>query len=336
MITSWLSAAVMASIPAAAALQVLSTPQLLLAAVATSSLFVFFDAAGFGVVPALVGPAGVAAATSTMMSINTIIGLIGPVIGAAVATWLGPPAALGIDAISYAAAALVLARLSWRATPPPTSRPSTGSQILEGLRYLRSQPVIRTLTYLGVGNSLTAGAVTGLVVVVAVQQIGLDSHDSRIGLLYAAAAAGSLAAAQLLPRLQSQASIGTITSTALAVNAAALLCWATSSGLLVGVLALTLWQASNTTVSLNGIIVRQAVTPQELQGRVNTTARMIAWGGQPLGAGIGGLLASHLGTAPALLLTGTGVGVSLLFAITSRRLTDHRLADLLRRVPHRG
>ncbi len=56
--TSWLSAAVMASIPVASALGILTTPQLLAAALLTSATFVFFDAAGFGVVPALVGRRG--------------------------------------------------------------------------------------------------------------------------------------------------------------------------------------------------------------------------------------------------------------------------------------
>jgi hypothetical protein len=51
--------------------------------------------------------------------------------------------------------------------------------------------VVGPLTYLGVGNSLTEGAVVGLVVVTAVRRLGLDAQDRRIGLLWAAAAAGA-------------------------------------------------------------------------------------------------------------------------------------------------
>ena len=39
------------------------------------------------------------------------------------------------------------------------------------------------------------------------------------------------------------------------------------------------------------ITLRQMLTPDHLQGRVNTTGRLIAWGGQPVGALLGGLLA---------------------------------------------
>jgi hypothetical protein len=43
--------------------------------------------------------------------------------------------------------------------------------------------VVGPLTYLRVGNSLTEGAVVGLVVVTAVRRLGLDAQDRRIGLL---------------------------------------------------------------------------------------------------------------------------------------------------------
>jgi hypothetical protein len=37
------------------------------------------------------------------------------------------------------------------------------------------------------------------------------------------------------------------------------------------------------TVNGNGITVRQLLTPDELQGRVNATGRMIAWVSPPFG-----------------------------------------------------
>lgn len=186
--TSWLSAAVMASIPVASALGLLTTPQLLAAALLTSATFVFFDAAGFGVVPALVGRDGVAAATGTMMSVSTVIGLLGPAAGGGLATAIGPARAIAADAASYALAAILLARLRWEAPANATTRDGgTRADIREGVRYLWHHRVIRVLTLLGIGNSLTAGALTGLIIVTGVQRLGLGDHDPRLGLLYTAA-----------------------------------------------------------------------------------------------------------------------------------------------------
>jgi hypothetical protein len=63
---------------------------------------------------------------------------------------------------------------------------------------------------------------------------------------------------------------------------------------------------------INGIALRQQVMPDHLQARVNTTARMIAWGGQPFGAAIGGALAEVFDIRTALLLVAIGVGLSAL------------------------
>ena len=70
---------------------------------------------------------------------------------------------------------------------------------------------------------------------------------------------------------------------------------------------LLVWQATNSLVIVNGIVARQRAAPDQMQGRVNTTARMIAWGGQPLGAALGGVLAGAYGVRTALLITGCAV-----------------------------
>jgi hypothetical protein len=48
-------------------------------------------------------------------------------------------------------------------------------------------------------------------------------------------------------------------------------------------------------VTTSGITIRRMLTPDHLQARVNTSGRLIAYGGgQPLGAVLGGMLAQWL------------------------------------------
>lgn len=193
-----------------------------------------------------------------------------------------PPAAITLDALSYAAAALLLTRLPLASSMSNSARSpvrDTLADIAEGLRYIRDHPLIRPLTLLGIGNSFTEGAVVGLIVVTAVRTFSMAPDDQRIGLFWAAAALGALAAATALPRLQKAVPVGWITLGGLAANATFLACWAAAPGLATGLAALACWQSANAQVSLNGIVIRQQLTPEHLQGRVNTTARMIAWGG---------------------------------------------------------
>ena len=318
-VTSVVSAAAMASVPLADLVGLLTTAHVLLAAVTVSSAFVFFDAAGFGVLPAIVGREGLSTATGTMMSVSTAITLVGPALGGVCVAVAGAPAVLALDGASYLLAAVLLARVRVPARPPeePAGRrwSRMRQDVAEGLRYLWWQPTIRTLTLLGVGNSLTAGAVTGLVVVVATRRLGLADDDPRIGLLFAAAAAGTLAVSLALPRIHARWRVGAITLGALIANWVALLAWAATREWRLAVVVLAVLQAANTLVNINGIVVRQALTPDRLQGRVNTTARMIAWGGTPFGALLGGILADAAGVAGALLVMSAGVAVSFLAGV---------------------
>ncbi|MFD4788660.1 MFS transporter [Streptomyces sp. NPDC058459] len=317
---SWSSAALIAAIPAAAAAGLLTTAQLMLTGPAVCAVFVFFDAAAFGALVTLVGHDGVARATGRMMSASTLIGLIGPSAAGLLVATLAPPTAVTFDALSYAAAALLLTRLPLASSAPGGAGSpvrDTLADIAEGLRYIRRHPLIRPLTLLGMGNSFTEGAVVGLIVVTAVRTFGMTEDDGRIGLFWAAAALGALVAATVLPRLHKTVPLGWITLGGLAANAVFLACWAASPGLVWGLAALACWQSANALVSLNGIVIRQRLTPEHLQGRVNTTARMIAWGGQPLGAAVSGLLADAAGVRTALLTAGLGALLSLSAGLTT-------------------
>ncbi|WP_165436193.1 MFS transporter [Amycolatopsis suaedae] len=304
-VTSVGQAAVLASVPLADAFGVLGTAHLLVAALCTAAAGVFFDAASFSAIPELVGRDKLAEATGVSSGLSTVISMLGPGVGGVVAASLGPANAIGIDALSYAVAAVLLARLPLlRAASAPAGRPLRGD-IAEGLRYVWRHPLIRPLTLLGIGNSLAAGAVLALLLPAAVEQLGLAADDARIGLLYAAVGAGALLATVVLPRLSRALPPGWVTLGGLLLSWVFLLGWVLATTFPVALAALALWQASNTLVVLNGILVRQRVTPDELQGRVNTTGRMIAWGGQPLGAVLGGGLAGVWGTSGALVCVGS-------------------------------
>ncbi|MDQ0743142.1 MFS family permease [Clavibacter sp. B3I6] len=328
--TTWLSAAATATVPLAA-LAGPPHPALLVAvAAAVSSLFVFFDAASFSAVPALVGRDRVGAATTRMTTVYTVIGIAGPLAGAAAVTGVGAPAVLAIDAASFAAAAVLLVRVRWApvARPPARVPRRLGHEILEGLQHIRRAPLVRDLTLVGAGSSLTGGAVTGTLVVMVAHGLDEPADGPALGILAAAAACGTLAASRALRPVQRRVGVGAIALGALALQVALTAAWSAVGSLVVAVLVLAAWQAATSTVALSGIVVRQTVTPAHLQGRVNTTARMVAWGGQPIGAGLGGVIASSAGIRTAILVTGLGALASLAGAAASGLRRAPRLADL--------
>lgn len=320
----------MLTVPVADALGVLGFAHLLVVAAVVSSLFVFADAASFGVVPQMVGRDRVASATSTLVTVGTTIGLVGPVVSGALVTVTSPALVLGIDGVAYLAAAAITARLRWSGSDDvrPAGPRNLQAEVLEGLRYLWEIRVVRWLTILGTGASLAGGATTGLLVVVGVEQLGLASDDPALGWLFAAGAVGTFAASLALPRLQRRVGVGVITTTGYAVGLAVLAALSLTSTLAWALPLLAVLNLAMTTLVVNGIITRQVVTPDHLQSRVNTTARLIAWGGSPLGAALAGVVAETAGTPWALRMAAAGLLASLVGAVLAGVPRFPRIADL--------
>lgn len=64
--------------------------------------------------------------------------------------------------------------------------------------------------------------------------------------------------------------------------------------------------------NITQLSLRQGITRDRLQGRVNATMRFLMWGVTPVGALTGGLLGTVIGLRPALLVA--SIGVLLAFA----------------------
>ncbi|MEP7025382.1 MAG: MFS transporter [Actinomycetota bacterium] len=313
------SAALLASIPVADAAGVLTVAQIYVVAVATATVFVWFDAANFGAIPAIAGRDRIAAAYSRINATATVLMIVSPALGGVLAATIGPAPAMGIDAASCVISALLL--LSIRR--PFASAEGGGEgiparmreRIAEGLRFLWHHPTIRSLTLLGFGNSLALGGVTGLMVVYAHRQLGLPRTSALIGVLYASGAVGSLLCTSVLPRLMRRFSVLIIRLAGVSAELALLAGFALATGLIPAMVLLAALSAASEAVILSGIIYRQQVTPDHLQSRVNVVARMIAWGGQPFGAVLAGAIASVSSVRAGLLTGGVALAAVLVLSV---------------------
>lgn len=182
------------------------------------------------------------------------------------------------------------------------------AEVREGLAWLRSNVLLRSLAVLlGLmnGGFMMFGAVFALF---ALQVLGLD--ELGFGLLLTAMAAGSVVASLTAARIVDALGRGrTLWITLVAavvlpsVQGATSNVWVVAGASVVFGAAAVLWNVI--TVSL-----RQAVIPDHLLGRVNAVYRFLGWGSMPIGAFIGGQLASAYGlrapffAASAIMLLG--------------------------------
>ncbi len=330
------SVVAMASIPLTAVLGALTPAQIFVAGVATGTAFVWHDSALFGALPAIVGRDRVAGAYGIFISTSQVLQVSATAAAGVLIATVGAQHALWIDAGGYLLSAVMiyLVPRNLRATVAADAHRPAGlvADIGEGLRFVRRHPIIWPLTATGLGSGLAGGAVTGLIVIYGVRQLGLADDDARLGWLFTALAVGGLAGGLALPVLSRRVNQPLITLVGLTISVALLISLALQASVVAALVLLGGWGATSTLIIANGITLRQQLTPDRLQGRVNVTARMIAAGGVPLGAAIAGVLADQLDVRAALLVMMTVLVGAAVYAWSSSlrrvdRTTIARMQD---------
>ncbi|GAA4362825.1 MFS transporter [Nocardioides caricicola] len=316
------SAALLASVPIAAQVSTLHVAHVLAVATAVGILGVFADAAAFGSITTLVDRGELAGAQGLLTTVGTLVGVAGPAVGGALLARVGAVHVLWVEVAAYVAGAALLTGLRLGGGVRPAGASLLGS-ISEGLRFVLREPLVRRLTLCGIGVSLASGGVVGLQVALAVDELGVPLDGHELGLLLAAGACGSAAAGLLAPTVRRRWRAGLVASVGYLAGFAAVCALALSPGWLAAAALLAAWHLVATTVIVNGIVARQTLAPDELQSRVNATARMIAWGGQPLGALLAAALVTVVDVRTTILLLSTALLASALAAWASGL---HRLA----------
>ncbi|MEU6579004.1 MFS transporter [Streptomyces sp. NPDC046805] len=298
-VTDWLNAACVASIPVASALGILTGGHVLFVALASSSLGLFFDAGVYGFVPALVGKGKLADANSAVYGAQTVVRIAGNALAGGLIVLFRPAGTLALDALSFAVSALLLRAVTHttaRPATPAAKRPGFKESIREGLRFLYHHPTLRLMTVVGTLQSFSGGAIVGQLVVFADRVLGIHGSDGRIGLLYMAWSAGGIGGSFLLPRLRRRFEAFPLLLGVLPIGALLGLAVVLTPDWRITLVALAVWGSAYLVVLVNTMTYSQEVTPSELQGRVNTTRRMLSSGlGVPLGALVASTLTVRIG-----------------------------------------
>ncbi len=302
-------------------------------AFAQSTLGILFNCGEFAAIPSLVGRDDLVAANGRIMATNSAGQILGPILAGVLVVVMSPADLLFFDAASFlaSAASLALIRRSFNEAEP-SSPPAAGlggllGDVRAGLRYVWSQPILRSISLMMALINFVASTENSQLVLFAERVLG--ATDSQVALLFAAGAAGvvavSVSAAAIRRRLSfAVTALGALTLSGLAVTAmaligsypAALVLWAASSGF--GLL-----------LNINTSALRQAIVPSHLYGRVVSVAMVLAWSAIPLGA-LAGAAAIQLTGSPAGVYAVTGALTALIalsFGFSAVRHGDRYLAE---------
>ena len=304
-----------ALIPLSVALGGPTLAVILIVAAPMSILRAFFLAGYTASVPALVGRSQLARANSLFEVIYSTGYIIGPAIAGVLASTIGPGPTLAIDAVSFALSGAGLA-LVRRPLVAPVDRPRQPllTEIREGIDYIAGHPILRSIILFWGATSILVAQIVASLTIFITRDLGYE--PSILGLTLTAFGIGTVTGSLLSARRTARHRVGLVLLGGNLLMAMALLVGSivTDVALLLG--AAFFAGVAQSLVLVTYLTIRTAFSPDELLGRIGSTARTISLGLQPVGLLTGGALLDLLGGSRVLALMGLAVGgVSLLFAL---------------------
>jgi MFS family permease len=244
---------------------------------------------------------------------------VGPAAGGMIYGFFGPAWCFVINGTTFIAVIVALKKMTLPPFVPPANRTAALADLKEGLRYVVSHPLIRTIIGLIGVVSLFGISFATLFPAWAVNILHGDARTN--GFLQSSRGLGALVAALLiasLGRFQFRGKLLTLGTFALpAVTAAfALARWAPLTFLLVfgtGLSHILIFNLANALV--------QTEAPNALRGRIMSVYTLTFFGLMPVGALGVGMTAEHLGpTAAVLIGAGVMIGAATALAVFMPRL----------------
>ncbi|WP_326736620.1 MFS transporter [Streptomyces sp. NBC_01022] len=317
-------AAVLLSLPAAYALGAVTLTHLYAVAILTGAAGVLFNTAYPPFFVRLVPRASFVDANSKLSASRSVSQVAGPAVGGALIQALTAPVAIVVDALTFLVSAVLIGRVRIEEPTAATADPaalSLARRAREGLAFVVRHPVLRaTLGCAATVNFFTFVAGSGLLVLFASRSLGLSA--GVIGAALGAGATGALLGAVCAPAISRQLGVGRSILVGAVLFPAPIALAAAADGplwLRAGALAaaefLSGFGVMLFDVNLNSL--QASVIPDGLRSRVAGAYSTINYGVRPVGAVVGGALATSLGLRPTLLVAAVGGALSVLWLLPS-------------------
>jgi predicted MFS family arabinose efflux permease len=287
------------SIPIALIIGRLTIAQLYVVSLVEGTLFTFFSLAETACLPHVVSKEQLPTAAAQGMVIDSVSGLIGPSIGG-VLYGIGRAVPFLTDAISYGASVVSLffikAKFQEDRDPAPLH---LWADIKEGLSWLWNKPLIRFLALLTGGMVAPVVGYSLILIVIAQSQ---HASSFAIGVILACGGIGSILGAFLVTPLQKRFSFGQLMIASTWIWALTWLLFAVAPNpLILGIVTTVTFIIVPIYLSVQ-FGYRLALIPDHLQGRVNSVFRLIAFGSEPIGLAVTGILLQAFGPVTTVLV----------------------------------
>ncbi|MGZ6274354.1 MAG: MFS transporter [Candidatus Limnocylindrales bacterium] len=317
---------VLLSIPLAYLLDALSLWQLFVVAFAQGTMTVFFDVADQSYLPEILDRDDLVDGNAHLEISASVAQIGGPVLGGNLIAVVTAPLAIAVDALSFFISGGFLSAIRRRESKPArrlnaAGRPtSLQTDIGEGLRYVLGSRYLRPIAICTGTSNLFGAAMFGVFPVLIWQELRLP--PAFFGTVMGLASIGFLVGAALSNRLPRAIGLGPTIVVSAALSSPAMLLLTITPAALDGA-AVTLFAGwfvvglAQVVYNVAQVSLRQAITPLEMQSRMNATMRFIVWGAIPVGYLMGGVMASAMPVREAMVIAAVATFASIVPVLVS-------------------
>jgi DHA3 family tetracycline resistance protein-like MFS transporter len=280
----------------------------------------------FGIADAFFGPASMAFVPEVLppellvqgnalnsTSSNLATSLVGPATGGAIVGFIGIAGSFVADAVSFGVSIVTLSLISVRSRPAPSGKTRL-EEAREGLAYIRSRKwLLGNLIAASLANLFGIAPLSVLLALLLRHELHVSAFT--LGLVFAAGGAAGVVASLVVAHLGAPRHRIVVMWIAYGLSGAAIAAMAFApNAIVVGVLS-----ALEIGLIVYGdvlyVAMMQEMVPQELRGRVFSTAFLIAFVLLPVGTVLGGVAASIVGTRTAIFWSGMLAGLCALIVL---------------------
>jgi MFS family permease len=330
LITSAMAQAVLlASLPLAAVTGVLRMELVYLITILTGGLGIFFHVAYRSYLPSLVERENLVEGNSKLALSDSLAEIGGSGIAGVLVQVFTAPFAVLLDSLSFLVSAISIGiiRKPEPSPRPPAVRTRFRQEVSEGLHYLLSSPILRTLAGSEASLAFFGSFFGVLYSLYAIRILGMG--PAALGITIAAGGVGSLLGSLLARPAVKRFGLGTTLIGAVWLGIGSHLLVPLASGTAIRIFTLMVaaqlvGDTLRTIFFIHAISLRQSVTPDQLLGRTNAGMEMLVAAAAPLGALAGGLLGEVIGVRLTLVIASVGGGLlagMLLFFSPVRRMS---------------
>jgi len=309
----------LAWVPIAQWLGVLTIYQLYIVTTLFGIFTVFYDIANQSYLPSLIDRENLIEGNSKLQTTQSAAGVIGLPIATALilllgSNGIGAAKTFAVEACGFLCSALLIFSIRKPEVNLVSKKRNFAREMKEGAEIVFNNRVLRNITACTALLNLGSSIYFTVIYLFMYQQLNLSV--AVVGTIWSVAAVGFVFGALLTPRVTGMFGMGSALALSIVFQG---VCLAfvpfAHEAILAVALLLMLSNVGIPIYNINQVSLRQAITPDDIQGRMNATVRVIIRGAIPLGFFIGGLLGNQYGIVLTLIIGAIISSLGVIFLI---------------------